>query len=317
MAFFLTIHMLSLSGINILNQIFLQKHHHYSISLLNPNHFMVSGKLILNVIAGVSSLILFSCNNGSQQKKAVDSTKKTVVVNTMIPGTPIHYDSSKRYIFLTWDDSPQPPGTQNCTRTFREQGVKATFFAVAAHYNIDPLRKRILDSLKKAYPEFLVANHSYTHAFRDNYNFYYMHMDSAVNDILKAQQDMQIPLKIVRLPGRNTWAGNSEFRGPKTSEKVARKLDSLGYKIIGWDIEWQFIKGNIPKQSATALAKEVNDKFDVGYTNQPNMMVILAHDRMFAKPQYIDSLKALIQLLKQDPRNVFETIDHYPTVQQK
>lgn len=278
---------------------------------------MVSGKFLFSITLCLGSLFLFSCNNGSQQSKSADSTQKKAVVNTMVPGTPIHYDSSKRYIFLTWDDSPQPPGTQNCARTFREQGVKATFFSVAAHYNIDPLRKRILDSLKKAYPEFLVANHSYTHAFRDNYSFYYTHVDSAVNDILKAQQDMQIPLKIVRLPGRNTWAGNGEFRGPKTSEKVARRLDSLGYKIIGWDIEWQFIKGNIPKQSATALAKEVNDKFDIGYTNQPNTMVILAHDRMFAKQQYVDSLKTFIQLLKQDPRNVFETIDHYPIVQQK
>lgn len=278
---------------------------------------MVSGKFLFSITLCLGSLFLFSCNNGSQQSKSADSTQKKAVVNTMVPGTPIHYDSSKRYIFLTWDDSPQPPGTQNCARTFREQGVKATFFSVAAHYNIDPLRKRILDSLKKAYPEFLVANHSYTHAFRDNYNFYYTHIDSAVNDILKAQQDMQIPLKIVRLPGRNTWAGNGEFRGPKTSEKVAGRLDSLGYKIIGWDIEWQFIKGNIPKQSATALAKDVNDKFDIGYTNQPNTMVILAHDRMFAKQQYVDSLKTFIQLLKQDPRNVFETIDHYPIVQQK
>lgn len=278
---------------------------------------MVSGKFLFSITLCLGSLFLFSCNNGSQQSKSADSTQKKAVVNTMVPGTPIHYDSSKRYIFLTWDDSPQPPGTQNCARTFREQGVKATFFSVAAHYNIDPLRKRILDSLKKAYPEFLVANHSYTHAFRDNYSFYYTHVDSAVNDILKAQQDMQIPLKIVRLPGRNTWAGNGEFRVPKTSEKVACRLDSLGYKIIGWDIEWQFIKGNIPKQSATALAKEVNDKFDIGYTNQPNTMVILAHDRMFAKQQYVDSLKTFIQLLKQDPRNVFETIDHYPIVQQK
>ncbi|MBY0346844.1 MAG: polysaccharide deacetylase family protein [Hydrotalea flava] len=278
---------------------------------------MVSGKFLFSITLCLGSLFLFSCNNGSQQSKSADSTQKKAVVNTMVPGTPIHYDSSKRYIFLTWDDSPQPPGTQNCARTFREQGVKATFFSVAAHYNIDPLRKRILDSLKKAYPEFLVANHSYTHAFRDNYSFYYKNVDIDVNDILKAQQDMQIPLKIVRLPGRNTWAGNGEFRVPKTSEKVARRLDSLGYKIIGWDIEWQFIKGNIPKQSATALAKEVNDKFDIGYTNQPNTMVILAHDRMFAKQQYVDSLKTFIQLLKQDPRNVFETIDHYPIVQQK
>jgi hypothetical protein len=44
--------------------------------------------------------------------------------------------------------------------------------------------------------------------------------------------------------------------------------------------------------------------------------VILAHDRMFAKAQYADSLNKFIATLKQDPRNVFETLDHYPLVQQ-
>jgi hypothetical protein len=31
----------------------------------------------------------------------------------------------------------------------------------------------------------------------------------------------------------------------------------------------------------------------------------------------MDSLKAFIAILKKDPRNVFETIDHYPLVQNK
>jgi hypothetical protein len=42
--------------------------------------------------------------------------------------------------------------------------------------------------------------------------------------------------------------------------------------------------------------------------------VILSHDRLFEKPQYVDSLRKLIQVLKSDKRNAFETIDHYPMV---
>lgn len=235
----------------------------------------------------------------------------------MVPGTPIKYDSSKRYIYLTWDDSPQPPGTTICKRIFEEEGIKATFFAVGMHHDIEPRRKRTIDSIRNAYPQFLLANHSYTHAFRDNYNFFYTHIDSAVNDFIKAEKAMNIPVKIIRLPGRNTWASNGEVRGPKTSELVAKQLDSLGYKIIGWDIEWQFIKGTTPKQSPTELVNLINSKFESEYTQEPNAIVILAHDRMFQKGAHIDSLKRFIRLLKEDKRNVFETIDHYPSIQRK
>ena len=261
-------------------------------------------------------LVLSSCNGGKDTKSAPDSSKAQVATK-MVPGTPIKYDSSKRYIFLTWDDSPQPPGTTICKRIFEEEGIKATFFAVGMHHDIEPRRKRTIDSIRNAYPQFLLANHSYSHAFRDNYNFFYTHIDSAVGDFIKAEKAMNIPVKIIRFPGRNTWASNGEVRGPKTSELVAKRLDSLGYKIIGWDIEWQFIKGTIPKQSPTELINLINSKFESEYTQEPNAMVILAHDRMFQKGAHIDSLKRFIQLLKEDKRNVFETIDHYPSVQRK
>ena len=267
--------------------------------------------------AGVCIALLAACNNKPSSDKAAADTTKTAAAAPAGPGSPIKYDSSKRYIFLTWDDSPQPPGTVVSKRIFKEQGVKATFFAVGMHYDIDPVRKRILDSIRNEYPQFLLANHSYSHGFRDNYNKFYTLVDSAAGDFAHAQQQMNIPLKIVRMPGRNNWAGKGEFRGPKSSEKVARRLDSLGYQVIGWDLEWQFVKGSAPKQGAAEMVRMINDKFESGYTNQPNTVVILAHDRMFGKAPYTDSLARFITLLKQDPRNVFETIDHYPSVMNK
>ena len=97
-----------------------------------------------------------------------------------------------------------------------------------------------------------------------------------------------------------------------------KRLDSTGYKIIGWDIEWgQNGKQKQPKESATEMAKRVNQKFDDGSTFEQNAIVILSHDRLFEKKQFADSLNRFISILKQDPRNVFETIDHYPLVQRK
>ncbi len=261
------------------------------------------------------------CKNGKDKQNTKDSTSKVDSASIAIPtglGSPITYDPNKRYIFLAFDDGPQPPGTINCKSIFHEEGVKATFFLVGMHM-FDPLRKRIVDSLNNSYPEFVTGNHSTSHGFRDHYASFYKNVDSAVNDVLKAQNDLNLKLKIARLPGMNTWASAGEIKGPNSSKNVAKALDSLGYTIIGWDIEWQFIKGSTPKQGAEQLAADVNKMLDGNGmpTYQQNAIVLLAHDRMFAKPQYADSLRKFISILKQDKRNVFETLDHYPTVQNR
>ncbi len=259
----------------------------------------------------VIAVFLTSCK-GKNAENANDSD----LVKKPVPGAPIKYDSSKRYIYLTFDDGPWPPGTNICKQVFHSQGVKATFFMVGMH-QFDVRRKRLVDSIRNSYPEFLLANHSYTHAFRDHYGIFYKHPDSAVADILQAQRELNVPVKIVRLPGNNVWAGKDGItKGPKSVMQVAKKLDSLGYNIIGWDVEWNFINkgGSVPKQSADAMAKTVQDFLDNSMTNEENHIVILAHDRMFQKPQYTDSLTKFISTLKSDTRNVFETIDHYPAL---
>lgn len=271
---------------------------------------------LYSTLALTALTLLGSCKGKGDEKQAASDSTKQVSTQPQ-PGSPIRYDSSKRYIFLTFDDAPQPPGTINCKRIFHEQGVKATFFLVGLHAEIDRLRQRLVDSLRNSYPEFLIANHSYSHGFRDNYKTYYTHPDSAIGDLMRAQEQLKIPVKIIRLPGSNSWVGKGENKGPQSAKAVRDKLASMGYNVIGWDVEWRFKGGSVPVQGAQQLADEVNGKFDSENTNEPNTVVILAHDRMFGKQQYADSLTRFISILKQDPRNVFETIDHYPLVQQK
>jgi peptidoglycan/xylan/chitin deacetylase (PgdA/CDA1 family) len=269
------------------------------------------------------SAILFStaalftnCNNAKEDKTKVDSPKAET---KLTPGTPIKIDSSKRYIYLTWDDSPQPPGTTNCKKVFHEQNIKATFFAVGFN-QVGPYKKRAIDSIRSSYPEFLLANHSFSHGFNDKYSKFYSPamMDSAYNDFMKNEQLLNIPVKIIRLPGNNTWAFNGAISGQKSENALIKKLDAAGYSIVGWDLEWmQSGKQKAPKQSADEMVKLVNQKFDDGYTNAPNAIVILSHDRLFEKKEFADSLNKFISILKQDPRNVFETIDHYPLLNHK
>ena len=257
-------------------------------------------------------------NNGGTDTKKADSAKAAAVAKP-VPGTPIKYDSSKRYIYLTWDDSPQPPGTVNCKNVFRAEGVKATFFSVGFN-QVGPFKKRLIDSIRNGYPEFLLANHSFSHGFNDKYSKFYApaNTDSALNDFLKNEKELGVPVKIIRLPGNNTWASNGNIQGQKSNTELVKKLDAMGYKIVGWDLEWgQQGKKKEPRESAEEMVKRINQKFEDGSTNQQNAIVILSHDRLFEKKQFADSLTRFIDLLKADKRNVFETIDHYPTIQQK
>lgn len=271
---------------------------------------------------GLSVLALaamVACNNSSTDKKAGDSTAAAAAPSAAKPGDPIKYDSSKRYIYLTWDDSPQPPGTVNCKNVFREEGIKATFFAVGFN-QVGPQKKRLIDSVRSSYPQFLLANHSFSHGFRDQYaKFYSPAMtDSAFNDFIRNEKDLKIPVKIIRLPGNNTWASNGQIDGQKSENALVKKLDAAGYKIIGWDLEWhQAAKAKAPKETVDEMLKMIEQRFQDEYTHEPNSIVILSHDRLFEKKENADSLRKFITELKKDPRNVFETIDHYPTVQKK
>ena len=270
---------------------------------------------IKNFIAIVAIATIVSCNS---KPKATDVKKDSSAIAMATPGSIIKLDSSKRYIYLTWDDSPQPPGTIASKAVFKKQGVKATFFAVGMN-EVGPFKKRIIDSLRNSYPQFLVANHSFSHANingKDNYKLFYKQADNAIQDFLKNEKELQVGVKIIRLPGNNAWVANGKIQGPKSTLAVCQRLDSLGYKVIGWDVEWNQNKG-IPKESVTEMLKKVNEKFENGNTYEQNAVVILSHDRLFGKPQYADSLTRFIAELKKDPRNVFETIDHYPMVMRK
>jgi peptidoglycan/xylan/chitin deacetylase (PgdA/CDA1 family) len=268
---------------------------------------------VQSIIVSVTLTSLFSC--GSGDKKVTDAKDST---QTAIPVSSFSADSTKRYIYLTWDDSPQPPGTINCKRIFEETGIKATFFAVGFN-QVGNKKIRLMDSIRKAYPQFLLANHSFSHGMNDKYRLFYApaQHDSAMNDFLHNERELKIPVKIIRMPGNNTWANKGQITGQLSTNRLVHSLDSLGYQIVGWDLEWrQDAKTKQPKESATEMAQKVSQKLNDDETHAPRAIVILSHDRIFEKPAQADSLRKFIQLLQQDKRNVFETIDHYPPFKQ-
>ena len=265
----------------------------------------------------VGLLTIASCDNdGHAAKKTTPATGEANVQTeqqkpvNQFAWRPIKYDTNKRYIYLTFDDGPQN-GTTACLELVKKLNVKATFFMVGSHVKSDNLAK-IVRTIKYNYPQVLLANHSTSHA-NNKYQYFYHHPAMAAEDFYLAQKTLKVPYKIIRLPGNSAWVVDSVVKASGLVKPVCHLLDSSGYNVIGWDVEWNFNhKTAYPVQRPYKIAEQVDTALARNHVHTKNHVVILAHDRMFRKENFTDSLAKFINILKQDPRNVFETIDHYP-----
>lgn len=267
------------------------------------------------------AVILLSCQNNAQQvsitgnKDSANAKHNDVSVineeDAKFSRQPLVYDSTKTYIYLTFDDGPHA-GTQECLSICKKANIKATFFMVGKHAT-DSWGQQTVKSIRDAYPQILLANHSYTHT-NEHYKYFYSHPDMAEQDFYKAQQSLQVPYKIIRLPGNSAWVRKNELKGSKLVTPVCKKLDSAGYNVIGWDVEWNFTRGqSFPVQTPKQLLTQVNYAAN-GHSHTPKHVMILTHDRMFRTPAFADSLLQFINLVKSNSNYVFETVDNYPNL---
>ncbi|MGL6067239.1 MAG: hypothetical protein ACRC0I_00655, partial [Sediminibacterium sp.] len=81
---------------------------------------------IIVFAAFLGSFFISSCGNKQEKTGTSADSTKSSAIKKPAPGSSLTLDPNKKYIFLTWDDSPQPPGTTICYNVFKEEGVKAT-----------------------------------------------------------------------------------------------------------------------------------------------------------------------------------------------
>lgn len=264
--------------------------------------------LLLGGMMGCSNTPVIA--NGDEQPDTVKASVSVIQKDSTV-WKPLAYDSTKQYIYLTFDDGPQH-GTVTCYDICRQEGVKASFFMVGQHTELKSDGRKIVAMIRDAYPHTVLANHSYSHAYNKYLNFYH-HADSALRDFLHAQELLHPRWKIIRLPGNRSWVRAGEVKATALVRPVAHLLDSAGFNVIGWDLEWGFRKKTArPVQTPEQLANQADSAFTRNETHMPHHLVILTHDRMFRHPEDAEALRHFIQILKRNPHYVFETVDHYP-----
>ena len=232
---------------------------------------------------------------------------------SVIQEPPPVIDTTHWYVYLTFDDGPQP-GTANCIQICKDEQVKASFFMVGLHTDRWGPGKRLVDTIRQAYPQFVLANHSYSHAY-NHYRYFYQHPDEALADFQQAEQVVRPNFRIARFPGNNAWGIEHQEKSHHLVAAVLHKMDSIGYDVIGWDQEWNFRHTNSrPVQIPDSLVARTMQLLREGKTRIPRHLVLLSHDRMFSRPADSASLQRYIFLLKKQPEIVFQTIDQYPGV---
>jgi peptidoglycan/xylan/chitin deacetylase (PgdA/CDA1 family) len=183
--------------------------------------------------------------------------------------------TSKKEIYLTFDDGPIPLVTEFVLETLKKQQVKATFFCVGENVKKHPeIYNRIIKEGHQT------GNHTYNHL-----NGWKCNTEDYINNIVKCEELTNTKL----------------FRPPygKIKKSQARQLQKNGFKII----MWRLLSGDLDKNiSAKTCCQNV-------INNAQNGDIIVFHDNIKSHEKLIKMLEKLIISLK-DKGFVFKTIKH-------
>jgi len=218
----------------------------------------------------------------------------------------------KQYVYLTFDDGPLE-GSQNIDSIILAEKIKISVFLIGSEIVGD----RDMETYFKYYeenPYIDEYNHSFTHG-NDQYALFYSNPHKATEDFLKNQQFLKIQYKIIRMPACNTWRFNHRKQDDCEINAVATadSLAARGYKVFGWDVEWQHHnEDGTPVQSVDEMYQQIMQLLNSGKTFTKNNIVILLHDEMFQRRWEETDLKQLIDRLRKDKNIVFEQMRFYP-----
>lgn len=258
----------------------------------------------------VLGLLIGACTSSTAKKKehkADDPDTISAVVPATVAASAV---LPMKYIYLTFDDGPLN-GSEHIDSVVLAEQLKVNVFVVGMYMHQSKLLQRYF-KLYKENPFIEIYNHSYTHA-HDKYELFYRDPENVLADIRKNESEFDLRFKIVRLPGRNMWRiGNRKRDDEKSGSAAADLLAANGYKLFGWDLEWDHdLKNGDPIQSVGTMVKEIEAMFKYKRSFTPGHVVILAHDEMFRKKWEESELKQLIDTLKTQ-HYVFEHIRFYP-----
>ncbi len=132
------------------------------------------------------------------------------------------FSSSKKEIYLTFDDGPTPEITEWTLKTLKQFNAKATFFCIGENVKNHPhIFKQVINE------GHAIGNHTHNHlnGWKSGNATYFKNIDDAEKIIKSLIPNYKLQT-------------NKLFRPPygKIKRKQAKHLINQGYKIIMWDV---------------------------------------------------------------------------------
>jgi len=255
-----------------------------------------------------STLIIFfycGCQQHQQNVPLKPAPKKEIAPSTAKP------DTTLKHIYITFDDGPLE-GSEDIDDAVQQEKIKVNVFVVGEHALGDARMKNYY-KLYQQNPYIEIGNHSFTHA-HEHYKKYYLNPSAVLADFERCQTDLQIPTNYARLPGRNQWRlKDVHFNDIKSGASSADSLYQHGFKVFGWDVEWQHDgETGDPIQTVDQMLSLIERKLNNYKTVRPNNLILLAHDEMFRNGWAESELKQLIDKLKAKGNYSFDHLSTYP-----
>jgi len=253
-----------------------------------------------------SVLLFFVCISCSE-----DNAKSESPVNNKASALEPLRDTTTRYIYLTFDDGPLD-GSEDIDDAVTKENIKINVFIVGQHAQSTKKMRRYYQ-LYLNNPLIEVGNHSFSHA-HNQYEKFYENPQNVLQDFLKCQDQLKIPNKYARQPGRNQWRlKDTSINDVRSGSQSADLLYKNGFKVFGWDIEWQHdSKTGTPVQTVDDMIEIIEKRLNEKKTVRPGNLVLLSHDEMFRNGWEESELKQLIEKLKAKGNYRLEHLSKYP-----
>jgi hypothetical protein len=216
-------------------------------------------------------------------------------------------------IYLTFDDGPNK-GTKKMMHIVEEEEVPVTLFIIGEQVYGSREQTATFDSIV-ACKYFEIANHSFTHAFHNQFAKFYTLPDSAVKDFKRCADSLHLTANIIRMPGRNIWrTATITSTDIKNTAPAADSIHQQGFTEVGWDLEWHFDNALKLSNNSDELLQQIDSMFTHSRTKTPNHLVLLAHDQVYADSDDSSELHQLIIKLKARDEYNFEVLSNYPAL---
>lgn len=183
-------------------------------------------------------------------------TKTPRIIQTFYKNYVWHFCNKKKEIYLTFDDGPTPEITNWVLNQLKKHNAKATFFCIGKNIVNHP----------EIYQKTVEANHTIGNHTHNHKNGFKTNTKQYIENVLLAE-------KVTEESEFKKQAGKL-FRPPygRIKKTQAKKLRSLGYKIIMWDVLSADFDTTISKEKC--LQNVLN--------NTRNGSIIVFHDSLKA-----------------------------------